>query len=228
MPIYKTTPVKNFALLLISCFFSFQIAQAQEILSIEVVPAEPTVTDTINIIITTVFPSGGCDGTIEYGLFENNFYASSLHCLGFLTVICIDIDTLIINPLPEGQYNFTYVLSAGYGPPGECTPGIVPDDNETISFYVSPPLNVTEFDVFKFSAFPNPAIDFCTLQFETLGSGQNTLNVYDAYGRSILTQPIFNTSTIQINTSALAKGLYFLQLEGEMNNRSRVLRLVKE
>jgi hypothetical protein len=220
--------MKSITLLFLSCFFAFQTAQAQQILSMEVIPAEPTVVDTIKIIITTVFPSGGCDGTIEYSQFENSFFASSLHCMGFLTVICTDTDTIIINPLGEGLWFFSYTLSSGYGPPGECSPGIVPDDNEVISFYVSPPLNVNEIDVFNFSAFPNPAKDVCNLQFEDFGAGQKNLLVYDAYGRAILTQLVSNTSAFQLNTSTLATGLYFLQLADEMNNKSRVLRLVKE
>jgi len=220
--------MKHFTLFLFSLFFSFQIAHAQQIQSIEIIPAEPTVTDTIKIIITNVFPSGGCDGTVDYNIFENSILASSLHCLGMLTVICTDIDTLVINPLPEGQYNFVYTLSSGFGPPGECTPGIVPDDFETISFYVSPPLNVNELDAFSLTVFPNPAKDVCHLYFETSAIGKNTLSVFDAYGKSVLVLPVLNTNYVQVNTSALAAGLYFLQLTDDLSNKSKVLRLVKE
>lgn len=224
---FKTTLMNRLILFLFCCFIAEQAVQAQQILSVEIIPAEPTVTDTIKIIITNEFPSGSCNDTITYSQFENDFFAASLHCLGLLTVICIDIDTLVINPLPAGQYNFTYVLSSGYGPPGECTPGFIPDDSQTVSFFVSPPLSTNNHAAGIISAFPNPAKDFCTVQFEPLRAG-HTLNVYDAYGRTIWSQPILNTSSVQLNTGALAAGLYFLQLSDEMNQKSEVLRLVKE
>jgi hypothetical protein len=220
--------MKNFTLLFLSFLFYIQIAQSQEILSIEIIPAEPTTVDTIKIIITNVFPSGGCDGTVEYNQFENSILASSLHCLGFLTVICYDVDTIVLNPLPQGQYNFVYTLSSGFGPPGECTPGIVPDDFETISFYVSPPLNINELDALNFSAFPNPVKNNCTVMFESIPTGKNTLNVFDAFGKTILELPVLNSNSIQFNTSALAPGLYFVQISDELNNKSKVLKLVKE
>jgi hypothetical protein len=220
--------MKNFTLLLFSFLFAIQIAQAQEILSVEIIPAEPTSIDTIKIIITNVFPSGDCDGTVEYNQFENSILASSLHCLGFLTVICYDVDTIVLNPLPQGQYNFVYILSSGFGPPGECTPGIVPDDTEAISFSVSPPLNVNELQALNFSAFPNPVKNNCTVLFESMPKGKNTLNVFDAIGRTILELPVLNSNSIQFNTSDLAPGLYFLQISDEGSNKSNVLRLVKE
>ena len=53
-----------------------------------------------------------------------------------LTAICNTTDTFKLNPLAVGTYIFDLTLSSGFGGP-PCTPGVVPDDYDTITFYVS-------------------------------------------------------------------------------------------
>ena len=55
----------------------------------------------------------------------------------WLSAICYNTDTFKINPLSTGTYTFDLTLSSGFGGP-PCTAGIVPDDYDTITFYVSP------------------------------------------------------------------------------------------
>ena len=58
-------------------------------------------------------------------------------CLHFLLFfyLCPQVYSQEFNPLPVGTYIFDLTLSSGQLP--SCTPGIVPDDYDTITFYVS-------------------------------------------------------------------------------------------
>jgi hypothetical protein len=60
-----------------------------------------------------------------------------------LTTICNTTDTFKFNPLSAGTYIFDLTLSTGFGGP-PCSPGIVPDDYDTITFYVSSPTSIQE------------------------------------------------------------------------------------
>ena len=52
-----------------------------------------------------------------------------------LTAICNTTDTFKLNPLAVGTYTFDLTLSSGFGGP-PCTAGIVPNDNDIITFNV--------------------------------------------------------------------------------------------
>ena len=60
-----------------------------------------------------------------------------------LTTICYNTDTFKINPLSTATYTFDLTLSSGFGGP-PCTPGIVPDDYDTITFNVSAFVGIEE------------------------------------------------------------------------------------
>jgi len=59
--------------------------------------------------------------------------------------------------------------------------------------------------------FPNPFADQLTIQAQT--NEPSTLYLFDGLGRPVLKQLFFNSATI--NTSQLAKGIYYYQLSGE-------------
>ena len=111
--------------------------QQGSIISFTIFPTYPTETDTVYIYADLMFSSSDCDclTKIDY-LSGNSITASTQHCLGMLTAICYNTDTFKINPLSTGTYTFDLTLSSGFGGP-PCTSGIVPDDYDTITFYVS-------------------------------------------------------------------------------------------
>ena len=105
--------------------------------SLTVSPIYPTETDTVYIYAELLFSSSNCPLDIKsYIISGNNIAASTQHCLGMLATICNTIDTFKINPLSVGSYTFDLTLSSGFGGP-PCTPGIVPDDYDIITFNVS-------------------------------------------------------------------------------------------
>ena len=114
------------------------------IISLTVFPTYPTETDTVYIFAELNFSSSDCECFVKIDyLSANSITASTQHCLGMLTTICNTTDTFKFNPLAAGTYIFDLTLSSGFGGP-PCTPGIVPDDYDTITFYVSPPSTIEE------------------------------------------------------------------------------------
>jgi hypothetical protein len=112
--------------------------------SLTISPANPNNTDTVYIYAELLFTSSGCPLDMKsHSVLGNNIVASTQHCLGMLTAICNTTDTFKLNPLAIGTYTFDLTLSSGFGGP-PCTAGIVPDDNDTISFNVVTPVGIEE------------------------------------------------------------------------------------
>ena len=124
-------------LLLLLCVPLIGFGQIQgSISSLTISPTYPTETDTVYIYAELLFSSSNCPLDIKsYIISGNNIAASTQHCLGMLATICNTIDTFKINPLSVGSYTFDLTLSSGFGGP-PCTPGVVPDDYDTITFNV--------------------------------------------------------------------------------------------
>ena len=133
-------------LLLLLCLPLIGFGQIQgSISSLTISPTYPTETDTVYIYAELLFSSSNCPLDIKsYIISGNNIAASTQHCLGMLATICNTIDTFKINPLSVGSYTFDLTLSSGFGGP-PCTPGIVPDDYDTITFNVSTFVGVEEY-----------------------------------------------------------------------------------
>ena len=130
-------------LLILLCLPMIGFGQMGSIISLNISPIYPIETDTVYIYAELMFTSSDCEclTKIDY-LSVNNITASTQHCLGMLGTICNTTDTFKFNPLPSGTYIFDLTLSSGQLP--SCTPGIVPDDYDTITFYVSPSSAIEE------------------------------------------------------------------------------------
>ena len=112
--------------------------------SLTISPANPNNTDTVYIYAELSFTSTGCPLDVKsYSITGNNIFASTQHCLGIATAICNTTDTFKLNPLIVGAYLFDLTLSSGGGG-SPCTTGIVPNDNDIITFNVVPPVGIEE------------------------------------------------------------------------------------
>jgi hypothetical protein len=141
--------------------------KSQMIMGIAVVPSLPDDNDTLTFHINSYFPSSGCDGT-AFGSVSgpNTITAWALHCQGMLTATCSDIDTVIIPPLPAGNYKFYFTLNAGFGGP-PCSPPFVPNDYDSLSFTISTATALSDLSTnFAFSVFPNPSYGSVTLKLD--------------------------------------------------------------
>ena len=112
--------------------------------SLIVAPANPNNTDTVYIYAELLFTSSGCPLDFKsFNIVGNNILASTQHCIGIAAAICNTTDTFKLNPLLAGTYLFDLTLSSGGGEP-PCTAGIVPDDNDIISFSVVNSVGIEE------------------------------------------------------------------------------------
>ena len=142
--------------------------------SLTISPVNPNNTDTVYIYAELLFTSSGCPLDMKsHSVLGNNIVASTQHCLGMLTAICNTTDTFKLNPLAVGTYIFDLILSSGFGGP-PCTAGIVPNDYDTITFYVSPSTSVEEYN-------SNKELLKVTdlLGRETKGTNQPLFYIYD-------------------------------------------------
>jgi len=187
-------------------------ANGQWIQSLTITPANPTSTDTITILAECSFPAAGCDMHTQYvSIVGSDIYASALHCLGVLTVICPYTDTIIINPLPIGNYTFYFQLDAGFGPV-PCTPGIVTGPSDSINFIVSPVVGLSEF-LYQdaVSVFPNPFNE----QFQITGIAAEEyparLEIYSREGKIVKTISLKNSGDF-INVNTFPASVYHLKI----------------
>lgn len=208
------------AILLIVSMWCYTTS-AQNIISLSVVPPAPTTADTILLLSECSFPSGSCvDHTQAFFISGNDIFANALHCLGMLSVICNYTDTIILNPLPAGNYTFHFQLDAGFGP-SPCTPGIVPGPADSINFVVAPFTKITEYiSNDAVSVFPNPFID----SFQLIGIDQVNFPVYleiFATDGKLIKATILKDSGSEINLKELPAASYQIYLTTK--NKERIL-----
>ncbi len=196
--------MKKITTVLLSCLMVSQVMAQSSIVSFSVDPPNPTTTDEITIYTELVFPSSGCFLDFQnHSLVNNTFSASVHHCLGLALAICNTTDTFEIGILPEGSYTFDLTLSSGYGDPG-CSPGIVPDDNDSVSFVVTSGVGIHEHTFDQNGFFPNPVTD--KLIFKKPTTEPSFL--YNLSGELIIE---IDTGSEEIDLSELSPGTYVLK-----------------
>jgi hypothetical protein len=180
---------------------------SQSIQNISFSPALPGPTDTIYFYVDLEFPNGSCPlSNSSTGTVGNTVFASSLHCVGMLQVICNTTDTFMVEPLPVGNYTFDMTLSSGAGPV-PCSPGIVPNDNRTASFVVAN-LNINENQTkLNVEISPNPSSGIYMLN----NINKKKLFVYDVLGNQLLNHTTLS-KYYQLDLSSYPRGMYLLKV----------------
>ncbi len=188
--------------------FSFSSLSQSVIQSLTITPPSPiALIDTIYIYADLQFPSSGCElDTMSYDIVGNNILAGTHHCLGMLTTICNTADTFKINPLPAGTYTFNLTLTTGMAP-APCNPGIVVDDNDSISFEVIEIIGIEENKIKEARLYPNPALD--KLYLDNLPYKTLSASIYSVEGKLLKTVSFPNG---EIDISTLTGGIYWLIL----------------
>lgn len=191
-------------------------AQFGSISSIIVSPSQPSESDSITIFVQTTFSSGACmlDNN-NVALVGNSLKASAHHCVGMLTVICNYTDTFAIGTLSAGNYSFEMTLSSGAGPI-PCSPGIFPDDMDTLTFSVSPISGINEMNIEQLDIYPNPFSD----QLKIRSKEPVHIILTDIYGKIVLSAKNRNE---WINTQNLMPGIYSFQLIEANETRAGIL-----
>jgi hypothetical protein len=78
---------------------------------------------------------------------------------------------------------------------------------------------------YRFELFPNPVSDRVELQVESRESIE-LVELYDQTGRLLMSQPVANFGTIELDLSGLPNALYFVQLKG--SDGTAVKRVIKQ
>lgn len=194
---------------------TFQSVYSQgQIMGFTIDPANPTELDYVKVYVDIMFTSGSCDVDNQgHTTVDSITNASALHCVGMLTVICDTRDTFNLGYLDPGTHKFKFTLSSGFGGPG-CSPGVAPDDRDSISFNVINILGTNE--LYKNNlvrVFPNPMQANSILKIDaSLNLIQPQLIITDALGKVVKTISSVVNNTIFIERSQLNSGIYFYRL----------------
>lgn len=184
-------------------------SSAQTITSFTVVPANPTTADTVTVYVQTDFPNSACEGqTFLTGISGSDINAGGLHCMGTFTAFCTDIDTVIIPPLPAGQYTLHFMLTTGST--SGCIFGILPLVFDSTHFTVSPATGLNEINQHNsIQIIPNPSDGKFVLKHNMVES--SLIAIFSIDGRIIQS---FNTigKEPEINNS-LPPGIYMLSMQ---------------
>lgn len=200
------------------------ISAQSTISSISISPANPTENDTIYVYAELVFPSSGCElDNKSHSVSGFNIGASTQHCLGVLAAICNTTDTFKIDPLPVGTYTFHLTLSSGAAPV-PCTPGIIPEDNDSISFTVASSSKIDMISQLQDIIYPNPTSDFVVIENEKLKI--KYVSIYDIYGKEVLSQKSQDKDQkYTIDLSSLPQGIYIISISTDKQTiRQKVIK----
>lgn len=189
-------------------------------ISLELIPENPSITDEIFIVATTVWPSGGCDQssiTMDVSMLPEILIEAE-HPLGFLSVICTSVDTFSIGMLPASAETSPgvfepYMLVYNAEDTFEQSPYVTID---TIYFVVSDiSTNLSKLKVPEGGiVFPNPTHH--SIQIKGDYSGVPYV-IYDTFGQIVFKGINDNSQIIQLQE--LNAGVYFFQLEGMKTQR---------
>lgn len=191
--------------------------QGQWIQQIWTNPSVLTTNTPVQIIAEVDFPSGGCDDkTLNLMQVGSSISANAIHCLGSALFICNDKDTFNVGLLPAGTYTFFYQVDIG-GAPAPCTPGITPGPSDSMTFVVNLASGMEDDPQFAFDLFPNPASNTLYIQLKEDKNG--SYKILNNLG-AIVFESIVDGSTIEVDVSDFANGLYTFIYEDVQNNTS--------
>lgn len=186
----------------------YQLGVSQNITQIRTFPSNPTTIDSVFLIADLQFNSSGCDlDTKSHQINGTSIVASTHHCVGIATAICNTTDTFALGILNAGSYNVILNLTSG-GSPAPCTPGIIADDIDTLSFTVTPSLGLEDNVLPSFGVYPNPAKDFITLS-DAYQQVVKSLKIFTLTGALVFES---NTPKERIDVSKLPPGVYYIEL----------------
>jgi len=206
--------MKKLLLLFVMLNLFHQLSAQGTITGFQLIPSSPTVNDPVKVIADVMFTSGDCQLAQQgHSTTAERTDAYAHHCIGALTVICTTTDTFELGALSAGNHTFVLTLTSGGGPV-PCTPGIVPDDKDSITFTVDPGVGLQEVIAQISSLYPNPASTSIQLSVGSSSWQGATASVYNSIGE-LLFQSTIKNQTSTINIATLISGIYYIHLQTE-------------
>jgi len=199
--------------------FTICTLNAQVLNQLEVVPSNPTESDTIYIISDFSY-NGNCTfGLVDtyVSLMGSTILVMPLYCGYWDTTLCHSIDTFKVGPYPAG----TYTLNMEYHQGSIC-----PYSGFDATIYqldIAVFINITTHaatsltnSYFSVSVFPNPSRDFISIQFPNPEKEMLTITVYNALGQVVEKMGNISGTEVKIENKKRQKGIYYFKLQSNI------------
>ena len=208
-------------ILSLCCLANFLSAQGV-INSIEIVPPSPTVNDSVQLVGHFTFTSGGCAKELFVAtVVGSSVIAEARHCLGMLTVICDESDTINLGILASGVYAVDLSLYTGFGMT-PCTVDSIADATDNSSFTVSPTTSALELKL-DFKIVPNPAVNRVIFMTKSPQEFlEEPVRLFGSNGQLLIEKKFPEHCSLDV--SGLCSGLYYIQIGG--NNHTVLSRKI--
>ncbi len=193
-------------------FFCATVVLCQGITNISISPQNPTETDTIVLSVYQTYTSSGCPlHSKNISINNTQISSSSLHCIGMLTALCDEVDTFHLSPLSPGLYSYIHTMNSGFGMP-DCTPGVAPNDIDSITFQVTSVSSLKEsLNNNVVAIHPNPSKGSFNIVCNNIIPAK--LFIYDLNGKLIHQQELeFGENNINVIFSS---GIYLGKIFGK-------------
>jgi hypothetical protein len=202
-------PMKTrlFVLILFYIFISQVQAQLGIINTLGILPSNPYPSDSVKIVCSSTFSSGGCNlSNSSFIVSENNITVYARHVVGPLAYICQTTDTITFGLFNQGNYNVIYYLINDYNQ--------AMLDTAFTYFTVQ---QSTDIEYNKQSVnvkvYPNPFDEKTRIYIENYFTATDLkIVIYDMMQRQIKDYKDFSGNEIEINKADLSKGVYFYKL----------------
>lgn len=196
--------------------------RSQTILQMRTQPTNPTVADSVTVLVDLQFSSSGCQ--LDQQLLNingTNITAGAHHCMGVAAAICNVTDTFQLGRLNSGNYTFSFTLThhGGFGP---CVPSFSISDQDTLNFSVQSTLGLENHEAAVFRVFPNPAKDRIFI------STPERMITNRILIRSSLGKIVYETTQARtpFNVTQLSPGIYWVEIN---HNRGRsIVKFLKQ
>ncbi len=140
------------------------------------------------------------DGDVSWQIIGNNYEYQDL-----------TDEFLIPNGLQNGQYTLVARINTN-GQESSASKVIIFQKSTTIG----PAINNT--DDINITVYPNPTDDRITIDFSQINLNNIELEIKDILGKTVMKEININTNKVEINTSALSKGVYFIHIINDGRN----------
>ncbi len=202
--------MKHLKIFTIMLLIGLSVSQASfgQINELRIVPSNPTIDDSIQLIVYNTFPTTGCDlENHSIDIQSKNIHFDLNYRIGFLFAMCNSIDTFTIGKLSAGNYKLVVNVQSAYYHIVSYT--------DSITFTVVTALSVPENELEKnIKIYPNPFVDEIEIQ-TNLNSFK--IDIYSTLGALVKQIPLdFNR---RINLSDLKNGIYFIVIRDETGNQ---------
>ncbi|MCX6292513.1 MAG: T9SS type A sorting domain-containing protein [Bacteroidetes bacterium] len=198
-------------------------AQPVTITSVSTIPAMPSDTETIKVVVTAVFTAGGCP-VINSGFYYmyDTLFLIKYYNIGSLTVICTETDTFDVGIVPCNML----VLNVKSTATGMLF------GNDTFNFPLNIeciPVDVSELNNDRnVSVFPNPAGGDVYVQSHSEKTGVMKISILNLLAETVYSSSFSpaKNEKLHIDVSGFPCGMYIVRVENE--NGITIRRIVKE